>query len=113
MDLNKVINNSLSIIFSDNENILENIIDDLMDVMPEDDRTFTDKEFNEYQQKIVDIVKNITALSVLSTMHATKSVELEEFNELKKEHSKLTERLTVLENRNSSQPDDTNPHGLN
>ena len=110
MEIDKIINNSLNITFSENKSLLEEIIDDLLDVMPEDERLFNASQQTEQEQKIINIVQRIASLSVLSSIHASKTMEYEH---LKKKEASLTNsskekssRLTLIKNQHSSEQND-------
>ena len=94
MDLNKIISDSLKSVFEDSEELLEGIIDDLLDVMPEDNRSYTDDEWHQQEQKIVNIVTRICGMSVSASIIAFRQIE----------NNALKERIDTLESKLNGTP---------
>lgn len=111
MDLNKILNDSLDISISDNEQLMEGIIDDLLDVIPEDEREFNGSQWAEYEQKIVNIVRRIASLSVLSSIHALKTIEYENLKEkelsLTNSLKEKSHHLNLVKKQHSDEPDNS------
>jgi len=100
MDIDKIINDSLNSIFSSNTNLLEDAKEDLLDIIPEDERTFTSEQWAEHEQKIINIIKRVTSLSVFSTVVALKMIEEEE-KSLPNSSNGQTSHLTLLKDQHS------------
>ncbi|MGB3161538.1 MAG: hypothetical protein WBA84_09860 [Carnobacterium sp.] len=95
MNLNNIINDSLKSVLEDSEELIEEIIDDLLDVMPEDDRTYKSDEWLKQEQKIVNIITRICGMSVSASILAFREIE----------NNSLKERVNSLETQLNITPD--------
>lgn len=85
MDYSKIVNNSLNAILSENKPMVEEILDLIAKVAEDIHKPMNGLESQEFEQAQFDIVKNIIAISVLSSIHANKVIEIEGLKEREKE----------------------------